>query len=626
MFSTLHEALEHNRQTQNPVLDLGNLGLNGTERELEQLKDFEWVESLILTHSWNEYDKEKMEWEYNKSRNHGKVNMITQLLFKTPPKLTKLVVKWQNIQQLILIPNLLYLDIGINNLNETLLLEEFISLESIILFSNKIKEIDFFKKFDNLNHLCLNNNKIHNIEVIYKLHKLRFLDIGHNQIDDISQLNTLRNIEFLDVRYNKIKYFPPDLLDKLPHINRLYLMGNPIENIPRSIFDKNTDVLQEVKAYFRSLKEDEAIPNDEVKLVWLGNATAGKSSIFRYLQDRQHKRGIGSTHGIENVLWSPTGKDFKVNVWDFGGQEFYHATHRLFLSQNAVNVVVFEEQTNESGELLTTIHLYKNNELVKENIPLEHFHFTYWLDSLQHWAGKPDALLVQNKLDCGQIVPIKEQEKNTYHITEDHIFRLSIKSAHEGKKKFVRDFENFEEALLDVLERTKATYAFSKKQMEIKHRLREVGKTQYFFKNYQDYVDFCEAIRPNISEVRDGTSMLNVFTDYAQQIGVLLYFPKVSEKIFINHRWLIDTFYRILDYGVLQNKGEFVADERLTYICTEKGISTEEAIKLMKAFELIFEVEKKGKTFFVAPQYLPTLAEKVRDNEDFLDLIGSHKV
>ncbi|WP_347242416.1 hypothetical protein [Nostoc sp. FACHB-888] len=30
------------------------------------------------------------------------------------------------------------------------------------------------------------------------------------------------------------------------------------------------------------------------------------------------------------------GREFRVNIWDFGGQEIYHATHQFFLTRRSL--------------------------------------------------------------------------------------------------------------------------------------------------------------------------------------------------------------------------------------------------------------------------------------------------
>jgi GTPase SAR1 family protein len=59
-----------------------------------------------------------------------------------------------------------------------------------------------------------------------------------------------------------------------------------------------------------------------------------------------------------------------VNVWDFGGQEFYHATHRLFLSSNAVTLVLFDKTTNDQELVSTKVQIRKVEFVRKTDIDL----------------------------------------------------------------------------------------------------------------------------------------------------------------------------------------------------------------------------------------------------------------
>ncbi|MCA9066222.1 MAG: hypothetical protein KDA96_24310, partial [Planctomycetaceae bacterium] len=93
------------------------------------------------------------------------------------------------------------------------------------------------------------------------------------------------------------------------------------------------------------------------KLLILGNGDAGKTCLamnlvgqdYRAFKEQAHAEGRAvSTHGVQ--FWDVS--KFKANVkgvqsdvhlhlWDFGGQEIYHNTHRLFISQGTVFVVVW---------------------------------------------------------------------------------------------------------------------------------------------------------------------------------------------------------------------------------------------------------------------------------------------
>ncbi len=72
--------------------------------------------------------------------------------------------------------------------------------------------------------------------------------------------------------------------------------------------------------YFAELKKGK-IPNNEIKLILVGNSTAGKPSISRFLRERKFDKSQQSTHGGDLIqVWLPEGYDLKINIWDFGGQ------------------------------------------------------------------------------------------------------------------------------------------------------------------------------------------------------------------------------------------------------------------------------------------------------------------
>ncbi len=80
----IRENIEkHNRGEDARVLDLGNCGL--TEFPEEALECV-WVEELILSGEWGDYNFEKKEVEDKKSQNEGGSNKITFL----PPALSQL--------------------------------------------------------------------------------------------------------------------------------------------------------------------------------------------------------------------------------------------------------------------------------------------------------------------------------------------------------------------------------------------------------------------------------------------------------------------------------------------------------------------------------------------------------
>jgi len=183
------------------------------------------------------------------------------------------------------------------------------------------------------------------------------------------------------VRVRELPDFPETLdyvnlagtesLRKLPE-NRaaprtLFLHGSGILMPPATEHGATVDenVAARTQAYF----EDVALTGQgqvkRCKLLILGNGSAGKTCLSLALVpggDPAQAAVLGTTHAVQFWPWEfeanvgGTTAPVHLDLWDFGGQEIYHSTHRLFMGKGAVFLVVWnpeqdgeEAPENESG-------------------------------------------------------------------------------------------------------------------------------------------------------------------------------------------------------------------------------------------------------------------------------------
>ncbi len=66
---------------------------------------------------------------------------------------------------------------------------------------------------------------------------------------------------------------------------------------------------------------------------------------------------------------------FRLNIWDFGGQEIMHATHQFFLTERSLYLLVLNGR--EGGE----------------DVDAE-----YWLKHIESFGGESPVIVVQNKI------------------------------------------------------------------------------------------------------------------------------------------------------------------------------------------------------------------------------------
>ncbi len=131
----------------------------------------------------------------------------------------------------------------------------------------------------------------------------------------------------------------------------LALMDNPgcDGEWPREIFF-GTDA-RAIAAAYRRYKLGGRQPLNEVKLLVVGREAAGKTSLIRYLtkglpRDPSEVRtpGIALFEKIEVQGWSPEAGGIRINIWDFGGQEMLKGTHRYFLTDRSLYLLVMDDR------------------------------------------------------------------------------------------------------------------------------------------------------------------------------------------------------------------------------------------------------------------------------------------
>ncbi|HMN95767.1 MAG TPA: COR domain-containing protein [Phycisphaerales bacterium] len=168
-------------------------------------------------------------------------------------------------------------------------------------------------------------------------------------------------------------------LRSLPPIRRtrtLFLFGSGVASPPRTLHGESaeSDVAAPVRGFFRDVALSGRGVASRAKMLLLGNGEAGKTSLSLTLQPDPEGRSasdLGSTHGVRFCEWSdgrsprpgsanpgsspapahdaPRAQALiPVHIWDFGGQEIYHAQHRHFANSGTVFVILWESADQSS--------------------------------------------------------------------------------------------------------------------------------------------------------------------------------------------------------------------------------------------------------------------------------------
>jgi len=156
-----------------------------------------------------------------------------------------------------------------------------------------------------------------------------FNTIG-NQLRDLpKEIGLLNQLEEFLIIDNQLSSLPAEI-GQLTKLQKLDLRRNPVPIPPEILGPKQLnqdpgDVKEILDFYFRIQDPNENEPFYEAKLLIIGEAGAGKTSLAKKIEDENYELQSDekSTEGIDVIQWKfplANGKEFRVNIWDFGGQ------------------------------------------------------------------------------------------------------------------------------------------------------------------------------------------------------------------------------------------------------------------------------------------------------------------
>ncbi len=474
-----------------------------------------------------------------------------------------------------------------NSISDISFLKEMKYLKFLDLRYNEIQSIDeeVIKDLVNLENLDLGYNKVFNIDSFSILENLIFLDVSFNNITSINVLLNLKKLYSLKIIKNNIEIFPLELAKRL---RVLQMYSNPIINIPkhfvssRASKDKLTRRLNE---YLVELDKQEII-NERVKLIIVGNGRVGKTSLLKKLQGLEYDPNEEYSHGIEigklekKHLPNVMTKNLNINVWDFGGQDIFYATHQLFLSDEAVYILAWTKEEN--------VKAYREKD--KKKLPINEKWQTleYWLNAIRLYAPQSPILVVQTHADYDR-EKINEQDfeefdiSNFFNFSALHDFDLAAIQIELTKK--INSLPMYGQKLPKTYENV---------ILQIQHH-KGLGE------NWISYQRFVDIICRNAAITEGGEDTL---LDYLDKTGLVIHYSqnqKLKDFIYINPEWLTKQVYSLINDDLENTKGQ------ITKSYLEKNLPNYKKLNLLelfKQFDLIFEVEEENETFWIAPQYL----------------------
>ena len=466
------------------------------------------------------------------------------------------------------LPNLLYLNIyncNYSKIPKPLLIPSLTSIHYNCLDSSLSD--DLFSLV-NLQYLNLSGSQISSLpDSVGNLVNLQYLNLSGSQISSLpGSVGNLVNLQYLNLSGSQISSFP-NSLENLRNLQNLTLSFTPLTSkIPLEIF--NQSAIEIIRYVLSQQSTEEKAYFYESKMIIVGQGHVGKTSILNRIVNNTYS-DEPSTEGIDISSWhfKQQKTTYKLNVWDFGGQEIYHATHQFFLTRRSLYLLVWD--------------------ILAED---EYGRIDYWLKTIQSLADDSPIILVVNKCDrdVGRRKNIDADDYKKRFPQIQGVFYVSCKD-NVGFPRLKKCIKNtaVNLPLMETL------------WLNSWNRLETLTETENYI-SYRKYFSICQ--ENGITE----EEALRL-AKYLHDLGVILYYhddPLLKHLIILSSEWGTDAVYKILDEQVHRLKGRngiFYIDD-LPYIWKDQSRYPEEfyphLLNLMEKFQLTFKVN--GNTYLMA--------------------------
>ncbi|MEH2421179.1 MAG: COR domain-containing protein [Nostoc sp.] len=535
---------------------------NTPQRFLEKIREAKKkkLKELDLSNDWGTDDKEKLteipaevfELKWLKVLNLSRNKLTT---------LPEAIARLQQLSSLYLSGN------GLTTLPEAITRLQ--QLTSLDLGRNQLTTLpEAITRLQQLTTLFLSYNRLTTLpEAITRLQRLTILGLSGNKLTILPEaIIRLQQLTSLDLSYNELTTLPEAIIH-LQCLTTLHLKANPIETPPLEVVTKG---IKAIKDYFRQLQAEGTDYLCEAKLLIVGEGGAGKTTLAKKIEDQNYQlQDEDSTKGIEVIQWRfpmGNGRQFRVNIWDFGGQEIYHATHQFFLTKRSLYLLVEDTRKQDTD-------------------------FYYWLNVVELLSDNSPLLIIQNEKQNrhreinelqlrGQFTNFKETLPTNLATNRD------LKQVLEKIKYYIKNLPHIGSPL-------------PKTWVRVREAL-ESDSRNYI--SLDEYLNICQKNRFNR---RNDKLQLS---SYLHDLGVCLHFqqdPLLNKTVILKPKWGTSAVYKVLDNEkVIRNLGSFTRSDLANIWCEDEYATMhDELLRLMINFKLCYEIPRsKGK--YIAPQLL----------------------
>ncbi len=407
--------------------------------------------------------------------------------------------------------------------------------------------------------------------------RLEALNLRGNPLGRVAGLDQMRHLRYLDLCDTGLEQI--DLPAGTAAPEHIFLYGNdrlsapPPEEVARGRYS--------IIRFFQKIRDEGSSKLYEAKVLLLGSGGVGKTTLRRKLLDGiEASMDTKSTHGIEveDMPFScPETERFTAHLWDFGGQELYHATHQFFLTTRSLYLLVTDERKEDTN-------------------------FAYWLQLIELLGGDSPVLIVQNERDNrSSDIGYKELAGLFGQVKAQHPLNL------EGDTKKLAQLKEDIQTRLRHLDHVGADWPASR--VAIRRDLEALRDKEPHI-SLDRYLELCAAQGQSEDDALDISRFLH-------DLGVALHFqddPLLKKTVILDNQWAVGGVYQIVDDRRVQDKKGFFTQKMALRIWSDKAKTNyhpahrrmaDELLQLMLKFEICYLLEESAEKTYLAPQLLP---------------------
>lgn len=474
-------------------------------------------------------------------------------------------------------------------------------LEMLYARQNQLEAVIFKGDCPELSLLDLSDNQLPAFSLPAGARRLQYLYLNNNQIERLDTEGEFKHLDTLHLRGNQLKYLRDDFLAPFPALHSLYLSENPLPDTVRGFIEDNEykNCLAFIQSYFREMAQGKARDN-ECKLLLIGDGHVGKSCLVKRLKREPFEPEWKSTHAI--ALAQIEHGDYLLNLWDFGGQDIYHATHRLFMQANAVYLALWDAGSEKAEH---TPPILEHGEWQK----YENRHLAYWLDYAHSQGHGSPVIVVQTKRDVHGVMDRPDLRERF----RDKISSLEFKQIESKADDWDENgYNDLLSAVRRAVKRIKPNTEIPETWVNLRQAIREKQKKGDKTMTLPEYLELA----------KDLEDPAGVLENWLTKTGVVFYREGYfHDDIILDQEWAIRAVYAIFDraggpYRIfLGQQGAFSGEDLKRWVWPDYSENERELfVGFMLSCEICFETTPEKKEYshpplaerrFIAPQLLP---------------------